>query len=279
MDIFTVLLVQPLTNGLILFYKILFSNMGLAIIGFTVVLKLLLNPLTKPYMQSMKKMKEYAQEIDKIKKKHAGDKQKQTLAVADFYKQKGINPGAGCLPYLLQIVVLIALFNVFSKVLSGDGEVINTINNLLIDPLKLPIGVSLNTQFLYLDVTRPDVINIANFPIALPGPLLFLTAFVQILSAKMMSPYVAKQEKLAKKTPQGADDFSASFQKSSLLMFPIFTLLIGMNFASGLAIYWFMFSAFQMVQQYRTSGWGGLTDWIRKIKVLKSTYGATGQRS
>src|SRR4030067_424766 len=157
MDIFTVLLVQPLTNGLILFYKILFSNMGLAIIGFTVVLKLLLNPLTKPYMQSMKKMKEYAQEIDKIKKKHAGDKQKQTLAVADFYKQKGINPGAGCLPYLLQIVVLIALFNVFSKVLSGDGEVINTINNLLIDPLKLPIGVSLNTQFLYLDVTRPDV--------------------------------------------------------------------------------------------------------------------------
>lgn len=246
--------------------------MGLAIIGFTIVLRFLLNPLTRPYMESMKKMKEYSKEIDKIKKRHSDDKKKQALAVADFYKQKGIKPGAGCLPYLLQIIVLIALFNVFSRVLSSNGEVINNINSLLIDPLKFTSETTLNTRFLYLDVTKPDVIKIPNFPITLPGPLLFLAAFVQVLSAKIMTPYVEKEEKLAKKTPQESDDFSVAFQKSSLLTFPIFTLLIGMSFASGLALYWFLFSLFQVVQQYRQSGWGGLTGWIRKVKVLKSTY-------
>ncbi|EKD62617.1 MAG: Stage III sporulation protein J [uncultured bacterium] len=270
MDIFTVLLVQPLTNGLIVFYKVLFGNMGLAIIGFTVLLRIILNPLTKPYMQSMKKMREYAKEINKIKKRHANDKQKQATATADFYKQKGINPAAGCLPYLLQIVVLIALFNVFNRVLSGDGEVINNINTLLIEPLRFSGDAVLNTKFLFLDVTKPDIITIPGFPISLPGPVLFLAAFVQVLSAKIMTPYVEGEQKLAQKTPQGSDDFSAAFQKSSLITFPIFTLLIGMSFPSGLAIYWFLFSLFQVVSQYRSSGWGGLTPWIKKVKMLKS---------
>src|SRR3990167_8917393 len=222
MNIFNLLLIQPLTNGLIFFYRLLGENMGLAIIAFSIFLRFLLNPLTKPYMESMKRMKDLGPQLEKLKAKHKDDKQKLMKAQADFYKEKGINPSAGCLPYLLQIVILIALFNVFNRVLSGDGEVINNINTLLIEPLRFSGDAVLNTKFLFLDVTKPDIITIPGFPISLPGPVLFLAAFVQVLSAKIMTPYVEGEQKLAQKTPQGSDDFSAAFQKSSLITFPIF---------------------------------------------------------
>src|SRR3990170_5446707 len=110
MNIFTTILIQPLANGLILFYRLFGNNMGLAIIGFSLLLVILLNPLTKPYMESMKKMKDLAPQLEKLKRKHT-DKVKLAQAQAGLYKQRGVNPSAGCLPYLLQIVVLIAFFN------------------------------------------------------------------------------------------------------------------------------------------------------------------------
>src|SRR3972149_138357 len=155
MNIFTTLLIQPLTNGLFLFYKLLGGNLGLAIIGFSVTLRFLLNPLTKPYMESMKKMREHQPALDKLKKKHKGEQKKLLAAQGEFYKQKGINPGGGCLPYLLQIVILIALFNVFTRVLAGDG--IDKLNSLLYSPLHFASGESLKTNFLYLNLTKPDV--------------------------------------------------------------------------------------------------------------------------
>ncbi|MEK6852694.1 MAG: membrane protein insertase YidC, partial [Nanoarchaeota archaeon] len=100
----------------------------MAIIGFSLGLRLLLNPLTKPYMESMKRMKEFEPHLAKLKKKYKNDKKKLLAAQTELYKQKGINPGAGCLPYLLQIVVLIALFNVFNKALINDGGGIEKFN-------------------------------------------------------------------------------------------------------------------------------------------------------
>src|SRR3989338_11078044 len=147
MNIFTLLLTQPLINGLIFFYRILGNNMGLAIIGFSIFLRFALNPLTKPYMESMQRMKKYSYDLEKLKKKHAKDKLKFTQAQADFYKQKGINPGAGCLPYLLQIVVLIAFFNVFTKTITPDGNPTERFNSLLYTPLKFSQGESINTKF------------------------------------------------------------------------------------------------------------------------------------
>ncbi len=244
MNIFTTLLTQPLANGLILFDKLLGENMGLAIIGFSLVLRLLLNPLTKPYMQSMKKMKDYAPQLEKLKKKHAGNKQKLMQAQASFYKEKGINPGAGCLPYLLQIIILIALFNVFMRVLSGNG-VVSNFNKLLYEPLKLPEASIINTKFLYLDITKPDTFAVSFLPFPLPGALIILAALAQAFSAKIMAPYVEKEQKLAKKTPQASDDFQTAMQSSAIYTFPLLTIIFGMRFPSGLALYWFLFSLFQ----------------------------------
>lgn len=268
MNIFVPILIQPLANGLILFYKA-FGNLGLAIISFSLFLRLILNPLTAPYMKSMKKVKEFEPQLAKLKKKYKGDNAKFMQAQADFYKEKGVNPTAGCLPYILQFVVLIALFNVFVTTLSS-GTNLAKLNSLLYGPLKFKAAETLNVHFLYLDTTKPDVIRIPGAPFPLPGLILILAAAAQFLSSKMMAPYNKIEAKVAKSTPQSTDDMSVAMQESMIYTFPLFTIIFGMSLASGLALYWLMFSLFQLYQQYRTSGWGGLTPWINRISLIKS---------
>jgi YidC/Oxa1 family membrane protein insertase len=270
MNVFRLLLTQPLANGLILFYKLLGQNLGLAIIGFSVFLRFILTPLTRPYMESMRKMKQYGPQLEKLKNKHKGDKQKQMQAQAEFYRQKGINPGAGCLPYLLQIVILIAFLNVFMAALSTDGNIADKFNEFLYEPLKFRAQETVNTRFLFLNLAKPDMIQTNLLPFSLPGPFLLLAALVQVVSAKMSAPFVEKEKAMAKKTTDVADDFQVAFQSSAIYMFPLMTLLIGMRFPSGLVLYWTVFSFYQAFQQYQASGWGGITPWLLKLGLIKS---------
>ena len=244
--------------------------MGLAIIGFSLFLRFILNPLTKPYMESMKKIKDISPQVEKLKKKYKGDQVKFAQAQAELYKQKGVNPAAGCLPYLLQIVVLIAFFNVFAKTLYPGVDTIESFNKLLYEPLRFSSQEVLNTKFLYLDIKQPDSFKVNPIPFSIPGPLLVLAAIAQFLSAKVMQPYTEAEEKIAKKTKGAEDDMQVAMQKSMIYTFPLMTLVIGLRFPSGLALYWFIFSVFQLISQYRSQGWGGLTPWIKRLNLLKS---------
>ena len=265
MNIFQIILIQPLTNGLILFYKLLGENMGLAIVFFAIFLRVVTNPLTKPYMESMKRLKEFEPQLNKLKEKYKNDKKKLLEAQTEFYKQNKINPGGGCLPYILQIVILIALFNVFNKVLGG-GDITSRLNELLYAPLKLTDGHTVATKFLYMDITKPDVFTIPGISFKFPGPVLILAALFQFISAKITQTHVVKDKN--KKSKE--DDMQATMQQSMIYTFPLFTLVFGLSFPSGLAIYWLLFSVIQAIQQYKTSGWGGLTPFISKLGLLKS---------
>lgn len=268
MNIFTIIITQPLANGIIFFYHLLGDNLGLAIIVFSIALRFALTPLTKPYMESMKKMKEYQPDLEKLKKRHAGDRVKLAQAQADFYKEKGINPSSGCLPYILQIVVLIALFRLFINVLSPDVDTVMKFNELLYEPLKFAASETINLNFLWMNLSQPDTFNVEGFPFALPGITLFLAAALQFLSAKISQPFVEQKQVAAKATPEKGDDFTTAIQSSMVYTFPLMTLVIGLNFPSGLALYWLVFSAYQGFQQYKTSGWGGLTPWVKKFGIL-----------
>ena len=269
MNIFQVALIQPLTNGLILFYNILWQNMGLAIIGFSLFLRFATNPLTKPYMASMKKIKEVEPLVKKLKLKYKNDQKALMAAQTELYKQKGINPSAGCLPYILNIVIMIALFNVFTQVLSVNGDAMVKLNSMLYAPLKFAENTNLNTGFFYLDVRTPDVFNFSGIPFPIPGPFIILAGLLQFLSAKMMAPVVKKEEKIAKETKGQADDMAVAMQSSMIYTFPLMTIFFGVKFPSGLALYWLLFSIFQMYQQYKSSGWGGLTPLINRLRLVK----------
>lgn len=269
MNLWQSIFVNPLVNGLLVFYH-LTGNLGLAIIALTAIIKLALFPLTHPSMKAMQRMKELAPEIEKLKKRHGQDRTKLMQAQADLYKQHGVNPASGCLPQIIQLVILFALVGVFGMFASGDPT--ESLNKFAYPYLHLKEAV--NTRFLYLDLTKPDVLKVPGLPIPLPGPLLILSALVQFISALMMMPAIVKAEKKAKKTKPETDDMMVAFQKQSLYMFPVLTLFIGVSFASGLVLYWTTLSLMQGVQQYFASGWGGLSPWLARLNLVKSsTYG------
>jgi YidC/Oxa1 family membrane protein insertase len=143
-------MLQPLVNALFqlltFFYKIFGGNLGLSIISITILIKFLVLPLMIPSMKSAKVMQNLKPDLDKLKNKHTDKKELQAAQMA-LYKENGVNPMAGCLPQIIQILILISLYNVF------------------INFLKQPSisGLIMNPNFLYLDLTKPDKTYI--FPI------------------------------------------------------------------------------------------------------------------
>jgi membrane protein insertase Oxa1/YidC/SpoIIIJ len=86
----------------------------------------------------------------------------------------------------------------------------------------------------------------------------------------MMAPVIKEEKKIAKKTEGSTDDMQVAMQSSMTYMFPAMTLIFGLSFPFGLVLYWLLFSLWQVIQQYQTSGWGGLTPWLLKLRLLKS---------
>ncbi len=249
-----ILLYQPLVNALIFFYRLLFSNLGLAIIALTAVIRGLLIPLTLPSMKATKKMRELAPEIERLKKRHGDDKQAFTKAQMDLYRQHGANPAAGCLPQIIQLVILIALFQAFRQVLFVNGETISRLNEILYSPLRFAQESAINTRFFYLDLTKPDIFPLPDNFLGgvlpgLPGFFLLAAAAVQFFSSKLMMPQVKKAQEEAKKTPEAADDMAAAMQTQMIYLFPLMTIFFGFSFPSGLVLYWLVFSALTAVQQ------------------------------
>lgn len=265
------LLYHPLINALIFFYQVLFHNFGLAVIVLTGLLRLVLVPLTLPSMKAAEKIRKLAPELGKLKEKHKNDKQALAKAQMDLYRQHGANPAAGCLPQIVQLLILIALYQAFIQVLRANGgEMIAKLNEILYSPLKMPAEAIINTQFLWLNLAKPDVFKIPGISFPLPGLFLVLAALVQLISSKMMAPAVAQARKVAEKTPEKTDDMTSMMSGQMLYLFPLMTIFIGYSFPSGLVLYWFVFSLFTAVQQYYVSGWGGLTPWVSKfIKAKK----------
>lgn len=254
MNIWHLLLYQPLVNLLILFYQILFHNLGLAIIALTLAVRGALLPLTLPAMKSAQKMKELAPELEKLKKKHKGDKQAFAQAQLKLYQSQGLNPAAGCLPQIVQIVILIALYQAFNQVLKADGDIINKLNQVLYPSLQLAKDYVINTKFLYLNLTQPDTIKLPFkllFLDQLPGLFLIGAALSQFLTSKIMMPMAKGEQAKAKKTAQQEDDLAAAMQTQMLYIMPAMTLLIGFKFPSGLVLYWVTFSLFMLVQQLK----------------------------
>jgi len=246
---------QPLVNALIFFYQFLGQNLGLAIIGLTLFIRGALTPLTLPSLKSAQKLKELQPELAKLKKKHSKDKNQFAQEQLKFYQKHGVNPASGCLPQIIQIVILIALFQAFNQVLRPEGNMIEALNKVLYQGLQLSKDFVLNTKFLYLDLAQPDLfivkdVKILNYTInRLPGAFLIAAAAAQFLSSKLMMPAAKATQEKTKKTKEEADDMAAAMQSQMLYMMPLMTIFIGFKFPSGLVLYWLTFSIFMLVQQ------------------------------
>src|SRR3990167_5719501 len=143
MEIFNTLVVYPLTNLLVAVYQVLLFlhvpyALGFAIIGLTIVIRLILYPLINSQLKASKKMQDLAPHISNVKEKHKDDKKRIQEETMKLYKEPGVNPAAGCLPTLIQLPILWGLYSVLNNLVhKSPDELVNYINSIVIEPLQL----------------------------------------------------------------------------------------------------------------------------------------------
>lgn len=245
---FNTYLYTPILNVLIFLYHLLGDSFGLAIVGLTVAIRAILIPLTAPAMRSQQKMMELTPKLAELKKKHA-DKLKLQQAQLALYKSHGVNPSAGCLPQIVQIIILIALYQVFNNFLQGG-----TID-----------GAAVNMSFIWLDLAKPDKFYV----------LPILAGLTQLIYSLMLRPgteHPHLREKLVSKPEVKMEknemSMAAEIQNQMLFMMPLMTLVISLRFPSGLSLYWVVMTVFSIAQQWFVTGPGGLVWYWGKLRKL-----------
>ncbi|MDP1833839.1 MAG: YidC/Oxa1 family membrane protein insertase [Candidatus Moranbacteria bacterium] len=237
--LFDTFVYYPIYNLLIFIYNII-PDFGVAIIILTVLIKFLLFPLSKKQIESQKKMQELQPKIKAIQGKYKNDKEKQSRAMMELYKESGSNPFSGCLPMIAQLVFLIAIYRVLFNI-SQAGLIINQaeLYSFIANPGQI------NKMFVGI-VDLASAIEFSRLTLgSLPHILLvILAAGAQFIQTKMM---MAKQP--IKAAVQGEPDFSEMMTKQMLFLGPLLTLFIGIKFPAGLALYWLVSTVFMILQQ------------------------------
>lgn len=240
---------------------LLFGNFGVAIIVLTVLVRLLLLPITRKSMESARQMQKLQPKLQKLKEEHGDDKQGFAQAQLALYKKHNVSPVSGCLPQIVQLVVLIGLFQAFNQVLQVQGEItiLENLKPLLYSPLKNLVSGPINLNFLYLKLTEPDLItlpfeiNLGLFTLKqIPGIFLVGAAVSQFFYSQSMFKSQKKLMTQAKETPGQQDDMAAAMQGQMAYMMPLITLVIGFRFPSGLVLYWLTFSSLMLVTNWWT---------------------------
>lgn len=196
------------------------GDYGISIIVFTVVVKLILLPLTISQTKSMKAMQDIQPKMKEIQEKYKNDQEKANQKVMELYKENKVNPMAGCLPLLIQFPILIGLFNALK------------------DPVKYVFGTkalyeAADKGFFWIhSLSLPDVITVSG--VAIPWILPILAGITTFIQSYMMTP------KGGKKDPT---------QTMMLYFFPVMIFFWGRSFPAGLTLYWVAGNLFQIVQQ------------------------------
>lgn len=278
-ELFNTLFVNPIINILVVLYHLLqFLHvpfaLGFAIILLTVLIRLVLYPLTHSQLRTSRKMQNLSPHLSKLKDKHKDDKMKLQQETMRLYKEHGINPASGCLLTIVQLPVIYALYGVLQKVVQHDaGKVLKEINAVVYsDALKLHqpwdahfFGIALGQS--------PAHLMQAFGPIVLLVPV--ITGATQLIQSKMMfskskEVLLAKKKEIVKKKE---DDFATAFQTQALYIFPAMIGFFSFQLPMGLSLYWNTYTIFGILQQYHISGLDGISEWIAKIPGLKKKHG------
>lgn len=245
---------------LFIYNTIGFHNLGVAIIEIAIISRLVFWPFAKQQAGYTKKMNEIQPHLAALKEKHKGNQQAFASAQMELFKQHGVNPAAGCLPAVVQIVILFGL-------LGGLNCAFDPVAHHCINPV-----LNLNTKFLMWNLAKPDAHHLLSLPFALPGVLVVLAAVTQFIQTKMMMPVPVSVKKDDKpKEKEEKKEFMQEFaeaQSSMIWMFPLIFLFLGTQWPSGLALYWTTSSVIAIFQTYRITGLGALGPDVIKLKKL-----------
>lgn len=230
---------QPVFNVLMLIFQGVHS-FGISIILLTLLIRGSLFPLTRKQLASSRRMQEIAPKVKALQAQYRGDNAGLMAAQQALYKEHGVSMYGGCLPLLIQMPFLYALYYSFYQVLDTKGNVLKAINDLIYPFLPHLTAVP-NASFLGFSLIAPSV-----WLAAVAGVL----TFVQMRMSLPVTP----------PGNSGTPDTTQQTAKTMQYIMPFFTFFIGTRFPAGLALYWAISTGFSAVQQYFITGWGSL--WV-----------------
>ncbi len=273
-DIYNFLFFAPIVNLIVFVIRVLDASnipgaLGISIILLTIGIRLLIWPLMATQLKSAKKMTDLKPHLDELKKKHGEDKQALAAAQMDLYKEHGINPAAGCLPLLIQIPPMIAIYQVIFAFFEGQHG-LDKINAVLYDKSwQLAQIPDLNFFGMNLAIKPSDFQTVGAAVLLIP----VVTALLQFVQAKMMAPKPVKtypsDSPKEKKEKVQSEDTMLAVQSQMTYFMPLMIGYVSFTFPMGLALYWNTLTLLGIWQQHKISGWGGLTDFLAKIRKTK----------
>lgn len=258
---FTTLIVQPIFNLLVFIYSVLPGhNFGLALILFTIVIRLLLWPLVKKQLHQTKAMRALQPEIAKIKKATKGNRQKESLMLMELYKERGINP-IGTFPTLIvQLIVLIGLYSGLQKIIKDPHSIVTFAYPVLQHNLGWLSQLSHNIHL--FDNSLLGIIDLKRSAVGPSGfyfgafLLVVGSALAQYLQAKQLLPTVKEKRSLKailKEAGQGkqADqsEVSAAVSRGTVYLLPGIVLISTITLPAALSLYWLAGGVVAFIQQ------------------------------
>jgi len=253
---------QTLFIGLVLLDR-LTGDIGVAILLLTLLIRIVLISPYRKQLVSQRRTQMLQPEVAEIQRRYKGDRSKIQQAQAELYKTRGINPLSGCLPTLLQFIVLIPMYTVISNGLTNPNP------TAMLSVFGVDIGKQIglvcanglgtatyNNMSPCIESVIPWLGNLQAAkpwaPIVLFGigisPLALISSLLQVLQTRMTLP----QGKPAK------GDSAAAAQSQTLVILPLISVLYGGILPAGLFIYWIASTIFSLAQQYLILGFGGL---------------------
>jgi YidC/Oxa1 family membrane protein insertase len=246
---------------ILVFFDQVTGNIAIAIVLLTLLIKFVLIPIFRRQTVSTKRMQMLGPELKELQKRYKGDQVKTQQAQREFYRERGVNPLAGCLPTLLQLLLLIPMYSVISQGLTNyNVEAMVTVFGVELFDLNCPavpmydaaghVIPCLNAIAFGVNWGIPEVIigTAGGFASGL-SILAVISAFLQLIASRMALP-VADQRM--------ADDQNTRIQRQMALLFPFISLTYGSLLPAGLFLYWIVSTLFTIVQQYLIIGWGGM---------------------
>ncbi len=236
---------------LILFaFERITPDVGLAIIGMTIVVRTLLVPLIRRQMVSTRRIQMIAPEVKELQKRYKGDRVKQQQEVSALYKERGISQ-FGCLAMVLPLLIIIPMYTVIFQGLKTPDPTpmlhVAGVELIAVDCRggDLPCVDATIPWLGGLDASQPSTIDVFGFGLSL---LAVLFTVIQLVASRMALP----------PHDPGNNDPNIRIQRQTMLFLPFMTILWGGIIPAGLYIYLIVSTVYQIVQQYLITGWGGM---------------------
>lgn len=233
MNIWELIIQQPLVNVLIVMSHVLGNNFGLSIIALTIIINLAMLPMTLSQIRSAKAMQDLQPKLADIQKKYGRDKQKLAQEQMKLYKESGVKPAGCAVSMLIQMPVWIALYQSIMLALAVAPEGLLSLSRYLYSWHIVYTVIPLNREFLAMNLAQPNIIM---------AVLVGVSMWVQQKISTVPSP----------------DPRQAQQAQMMLWMMPMMFTFFALSFPSGLALYWVVNSVVRIVIQYRMTGWGGM---------------------